>query len=282
MILKKMNLETITPMFLHGSSGDALELRPPPFKSLMRYWWRTVQDCQTQPLRSAEAELFGSTDGKAPFSIRISGAADLAPVSYRPLPHRTDRRGFRKDAYRAGQSFDLNLITKCESDASIYTQIAKLGFLLGGVGNRSRRGFGSIREASWDFTDISDLRSEILDTLNSVARVDRFQVKDQVIAPKRRNHSPPEYPVIQRVYLGNQPTDSVDSLLRKIGQATHEHRHDALGGIRPRLASPIHVRVQKVGFQYVPVITQLHSIFPKYKPEQIQQKQENFINTIIR
>ena len=283
MILKKMHLETVTPMFLHGSNGDTLELRPPPFKSLMRYWWRTVQDCQTQPLRNAESELFGSTDGKAPFSIRISGTTALAHISYQPLPHRTDRRGrFRKDAYKAGQSFDLQLISKRESDASIYTQIAKLGFLLGGVGNRSRRGFGSIREASWEFTDVAELRGEILDTLNSVARADRFHVKDQAIAPKRRDQSPPEYPVIQRVYLGNQPTDSVDSLLRKIGQATHEHGHNALGGIRPRLASPIHVRVQKVGFQYVPVITQLHSIFPKYKPEQFQQKQENFINTIIR
>ncbi len=283
MILKKMNLETVTPMFLHGSSGDALELRPPPFKSLMRYWWRTVQDCQTQPLREAEAKLFGSTDGKAPFSIRISGTTGLTQVSYQPLPHRTDRRGsFHKDAYKAEQLFDVLLIAKNESEASTYKQIAKLGFLLGGVGNRSRRGFGSIRETRWDFTDVSNLRSEILDTLNSVANADRFRIKDQVIAPKRLAHFPPEYPVIQRIYLGNQPTDSVDSLLKKIGLATHEHKHNALGGINPRLASPIHVRIQKVGFQYVPVITQLHSIFPKYKPEHFQQKQENFINTIIR
>ena len=117
MILKKMNLETVTPMFLHGSNGDALELRPPPFKSLMRYWWRTVQDCQTQPLREAEAKLFGSTDGKAPFSIRISGTTNPTSAQYRPLPH-SDKKVFRRSAYKAGQSFDLYLITSEKNESS--------------------------------------------------------------------------------------------------------------------------------------------------------------------
>ena len=283
MIKTELNLETVTPMFLHGSDTNRPELRPSPFKSLMRYWWRTVQDCKTEPLREAEAKLFGSTKGKASFSIRISGTIDLAQAQYKPLPHRTDRRGFRKDAYSPGQSFGLYLIT-WDDDASTYKQIAKLGFLLGGVGNRSRRGFGSIREQSWNFPDVSDLRTKILDTLNAVASADRFQIKDQIIASKRPADFSPEFPVIQRVYFGNQPTDNVDSLLRKIGQATHNHKHDALGYAKGknRLASPIHVRVQKISNGYIPVVTQLHSIIPKYKLEQVQQKQKNFIDAIIR
>ena len=279
MIMKKMNLETVTPMFLHGSDTKVPELRPPPFKSLMRYWWRTVQDCKMKSLQKTEACLFGSTEGKAPFSIRISVTKDLRARQHQPLPHKAG--GFRRDAYVPGQPFDLCLIARDESVASTYVQIAKLGFLLGGVGNRSRRGFGSIRATCWNFTSVSELQREILDTLNSVAGTDRFQIKAQRIESKRPADFPPEYPVIQRICFG-QPIDNVDSLLKKIGQATHNHKHDALGYAKgqKRLASPIHVRVQKINNGYIPVVTQLYLM--GNKPKQYQQKQKNFIDAIIK
>ena len=282
-----MKLETVTPMFLHGENSRELELRPPPFKSLMRYWWRAVQDCQANSLRDEEAKLFGSAigsaKGKAPFSIRISGATNLETTRYKPLPHRTDNRGFRRDAYKEGKSLDLYLITKNQSDASVYRQIAKLGFLLGGVGNRSRRGFGSIREKGWNFSDVSGLRDEVLSTLNDVAG-NRFQINGQFIESKRRTWHSSGYPVIQRIHFGNKTTPNVDDLLKKIGQATHKHRHDALGYARrqERMASPIHVRIQKVGNKYVAVVTQLFSPFPPdSKPKNLQQKQQDFIDAII-
>ena len=84
--------------------------------------------------------MFGSTDGKAPFSIRISGTSNLGkPKKYSPLPHK--KGSSKMDAYDVGKPFNLCLITK--NAPGCYQQIAKLGFLLGGVGNRSRRGFGS-------------------------------------------------------------------------------------------------------------------------------------------
>lgn len=271
MIKTQLKLETVTPMFLHGAITNKIELRPPAFKALLRYWWRTVQDCNADSLRDAEAKLFGSTKGKAPFSIRISNEMNLISTKYKPLPHRFDNRGFTRDAYNGGQSFDLYLITKDEDD-SIYRQIAKLGFLLGGVGNRSRRGFGSIREKGWNFKNFFDLRNEILATLNAVAGVDRFRINGPTIESTLTHF--PKYPVIQRIYFG-KPTTDVDSLLRKIGRATHDHKDDALGSVNPRLASPIHVRIQKVGDEFVPVITQLHSRY-------LGPKQDKFINAIIR
>ena len=271
-----LNLETVTSMFLHGENSRNLELRPPPFKSLMRYWWRTVQDCDANQLRKAEAKLFGSTDRKAPFSIRIPGTQNLAMGSYKPLPHK-QKPVFK--AYKADKSFDLYLITKNKSDASTYELIAKLGFLLGGVGNRSRRGFGSIRETNWNITDVSDLRQEVLNTLNAVAGTNRFQMKGQIIESKLTHF--PNYPIILSIYFGNSTSD-VDSLLRKIGHATHKHKDNALGSATPRMASPIHVRIQKVGNRYIPVVTQLHSIYPQYNtPNNFKQKQKDFIDTII-
>ena len=296
MTTTSLNLETVTPMFLRGYDGKTPELRPPPFKALFRYWWRTVQDCDTDSLRKDEAKLFGSTKGKAPFAIRIPRKKDLQQTKYKPLPHKpdNDRLAFKTDAYKGGQSFDLYLITKSDSDASTYKQIAKLGFLLGGVGNRSRRGFGSIRETDWNISCIHSMQKEVLDTLNAVAKNDRFQINSSftingrtvtIIESKRSAHDPPDFPVIRRIFLG-EPTDRLNDLLKKIGKATsvakRNNKDYTLGDGRPRMASPVIVSIQMIGTQYLPVVTQLWSPYPNNRPpDNFQQKQEQFIDAII-
>ena len=296
----QLNLKTVTPMFLHGYDTGTLELRPPPFKALFRYWWRTVQNPidsrdlrKDEVLRKDEARKFGSTKGRSPFSIRIPGEQiqKLSRTSeeYNLLPHRINMDPV--PAYGVERAFCLELITKDVAATTTYTQIAKLGFLLGGIGNRSRRGFGSIRDTGWSFTNVSDLQCEILDTLNAVAGTaahdPRFQINDnfsingqtvQII--ESTITSLPNYPVIRRVYFGN-PTNSVDQLLEDIGWATHNHADSALGGINPRMASPIHVRIHKINSGFVPVVTQLNSIFPKAAPHNYEQQQQNFIQEII-
>lgn len=297
----QLNLETVTPMFLHGYDTGTLELRPPPFKALFRYWWRTVQNPITsralrkdEALREDEARKFGGTDGRAPFSIRIPGEQiqKLSRTSeeYSLLPHRANMDPV--PAYGVEQAFCLELITKDAAASTTYTQIAKLGFLLGGIGNRSRRGFGSVRDTGWNFTNVSDLQCEILNTLNAVADNPRFQINDsfsingqtvQII--ESTIASLPKYPVIRRVYFGN-PINRVDQLLENIGWATHNHADSALGSIDPRMASPIHVRIQKINSGFVPVVTQLNSVFPNAEPYNAksytyEQEQQNFIQEII-
>ena len=197
---------------------------------------------------------------------------------------------------------------KTEAAATDYQRIAKLGFLLGGIGARSRRGFGSIREMCWNFTDICSLRKDILDTLNVVSEPDRFQINNhykingrtvEIIEPnkdlrmKRRAHKP-EFPVIQRIFFG-ELTDRLDYLLEDIGHATSDakkyNKDDTLGGGVPRMASPIIVRIQIVNSQYIPIVTQLYSPYPwsKYtgkhawrKPNDMPRKQLEFINDIIQ
>jgi CRISPR-associated protein Cmr1 len=279
----ELKLETVTPLFLHGHNNRVLELRPPPFKSLMRYWWRTVQEHVENQLRDSEAKLFGDTSGKAPFSIRISGTENLATTQYKPLPHRTDRRGFQTDAYRTGQSFGLHLITKSNTDTQTYADIAQLSFLLGGIGNRSNRGFGSVRYSRWNFQEVSGIRQMILQMLNSVAGTRRFETNGQIIESTLSRF--PDYPVVKKVYFG-QPTTDVNSLLKKIGQATHDalqqNRDITLGSGNPRMSSPVVVRIQKVGRQYLPILTQLHSSYPRTAPPRFEQKQNSFIQAIIK
>ncbi|MDE0084891.1 MAG: type III-B CRISPR module RAMP protein Cmr1 [Candidatus Poribacteria bacterium] len=290
-----LKLETLTPMFLHGHDNKIVELRPPPFKALFRYWWRTVQDCNWKSLQKEEAKLFGSTDRKAPFSIRIGEKKDLGdPIEYSPLPHKD---GWKMDAYDVKKPFNLYLITKNTSDVD-YKQIAKLSFLLGGIGNRSRRGFGSIRDTSWNFPNVDSLRQEVLSALNAVTtnvgfKRFKFHIKKngntrtfRIIKSQIPNNSRPEYPVIQRIFFG-ELTNDVTKLLKKIGNATSDAKKKnedyTLGEGRPRMASPVIVRIQKINNQYLPVVTQLWSPYPNNQnPNNFEEKQLNFIEDIIK
>ncbi len=285
----ELNLETVTPMFLRGADNVTPELRPPSFKALFRYWWRTVQDCSWKSLRNKEAELFGSTDRKAPFSIRIGEKKDLGnPIEYSLLPH---RNGWKMDAYDVERPFNLYLITKNTSDVD-YKQIAKLSFLLGGIGYRSRRGFGSIRDTSWNFPNVDSLRQEVLCALNTVTTNVGFKIINgktrtfRIIKSQIPNNLRPEYPVIQRIFFG-ELTNDVNKLLTKIGKATSvakkKNKDYALGEGRPRMASPIIVRIQKINNQYLPVVTQLWSPYPNNQnPDNFEEKQLKFIEDIIK
>lgn len=273
----QLNLETVTPMFLRGFDNENLELRPPAFKALFRYWWRAaVIETDIDKLRKREGCLFGNTKGRSPLSIRIFGNGP-SPQSgkYAPLPHRLG--GFTSRAYNPGGPFKLTLMAP---ELGVYEKIAELGVLLGGVGNRSRRGFGSIRYQNWSFQDVDELQKKVYQTLDEISP-GRFQTCNHEIQNSTVVELP-DYPVIQAIYFGQNLSNNVNSLLRQIGQATHEHSHNALGGINPRMASPIHVRIQKVNDRFVPIATQLNSVFPNNTaPHNYDQIQQDFINAVI-
>lgn len=282
-----LKLQTVTPMFLHGHDSGTLELRPPPFKALFRYWWRAaVAEMDVSELRKGEGRLFGSADSKSPrkspLSIRVSRQL-YDSYDYALLPHK--QRPFKREAYKSKQNFELRLAAPQLDE---YEKIAELGFLLGGVGNRSRRGFGSIRYQDWNFQTVEELQEKVYGVLNGISP-ERFQndVGNGGIQQVDPGIPLPDYPVIRAVYFGKKLCDNVDSLLQHIGRATHHHNKDvlgngALGSASPRRASPIHIRIQKIGTQFIPIATQLHSVFPdRYNQEDYEERQFDFINTVL-
>lgn len=271
----QLRLEIVTPMFLRGADNQTPELRPPAFKALFRYWWRAaIDETNVNTLCEKEGDLFGNTKGRSPLSIRIPGSPTLSSGEYAPLPHDPGR--FQNQALSPNGSFNLTLTA---SELTEYEKIAKLSFLLGGVGNRSRRGFGSICYRNWNFQNIDELRNAVYQTLDQISP-GRFQQNTGRIN-KSTTVRLPDYPVILNIYFGNTLSTNVDDLLRKIGRETHNHSHPGLGDINPRMASPIHVRIQKVNGQFVPIVTQLHSVFPDEPATNYATIQQNFIDAII-
>ena len=169
----------VTPMFCGGASPEIPELRLPSVKGALRYWWRTLHPGGTGEvavLRDREANLFGSSDRRFGRSkVRMSLIRqDLQPIVKKDeilaegrLPG-AHYLGYglmaafasRKAGTQAGQlargmipggEFTLECriargVARQDVD-DVRRALALLG-TVGGLGSRSRKGFGSLSLSS--------------------------------------------------------------------------------------------------------------------------------------
>lgn len=164
----------VTPMFMGGADPLKAELRAPAIKGALRFWWRALNgDLPTGKLREKEGNLFGSTDA-GQSKVRISLVVDGLNKSTDPLPWHpvaviskgrevkinilyylcygtylwskaNSKNEFTKEYLQPGQ-FKLRLLVS----KSVLEQVEEIKTALyllanfGGLGSRSRNGFGSI------------------------------------------------------------------------------------------------------------------------------------------
>ena len=172
----------VTPMFCAGAAPEKAELRLPSFKGALRFWWRALSWSRLQgdlkKIREEEAELFGSSSGgQARVSLRWKTApcpevvAKETALSISAQDHRTVGDGARYLGYgvmesfargekKAGQltrsclraPFDFTVHARGrrlteESVATFADALTAMG-VIGGMGARSRRGYGSLNLSS--------------------------------------------------------------------------------------------------------------------------------------
>lgn len=259
------NCRTITPMFMAGADNCTPELRPPSIKGAMRFWWRAVQRFASPcDLTKKEAELFGSSSestGRAPFSIRAQ-ELNMNKSKDQPLPHhrngwcgenkgcRNNNSGlcnkqFRLRCYKKGGTFQVRFESRGDS-ASFAGKLFRLSSILGGLGRRCRRGFGSycIQEDTGDNTLLIKEITSLLNCLhggNGYSSVNNHSIHgtprgNVIVGPTTINH----YPQIKYVAV-KKTTKNPDDILKKIGEASHNYSGKDCGDIiNPRLASPVY------------------------------------------
>jgi CRISPR-associated protein Cmr1 len=158
-----------TPLFLFGCNEGRAEFRIPSILGALRFWYRATAPAslvnEITKLRKAEAALFGSSDndtGQSAFLTRmgkskINYSNPKDDIFYRcpgitylgyGLPPRKSRRD--NDQHRVyikeGSVFTLKFIFKPQHNSDkdgLIRAIKALG-MFGGVGSRSRRGYGSL------------------------------------------------------------------------------------------------------------------------------------------
>ncbi|MBL7815761.1 MAG: type III-B CRISPR module RAMP protein Cmr1 [Saprospiraceae bacterium] len=255
--------ELITPLFMSGADGTTPELRAPSIKGALRFWWRAMNGHLTiEELKKQEGQIFGDTSQRS--RIIIKGIELTSPkiVKRSPLPHR--ERGFMKEAFDTRQFFTLKIgfIDNAVFTIEQVKSLVYLTFTLGGLGNRSRRGFGSVKLSGTDKPTIS----VILKHLKTVNPKGIFEENTEGGISARYNREN-AYPFIKEIEIGRPDND----LLRIIGDATHFVMRDnpypykaSIGmGAGDRFSSPIYVSVVQQNKDNLPIITTLNTVPPQ-------------------
>lgn len=289
------NCRTITPMFLADADNRTPELRPPSIKGAMRFWWRAVQRfASPDDLKKKEAELFGSSGesfGRAPFNIRAQGVK-LNIGKDQPLPHhrndwcgedkgcRNNNRGVCDKqvplpCYKKGGTFQVRFESRDDS-ASFAGKVFRLSSIVGGLGRRCRRGFGSycIQEDTGDNTLLIKEITSLLNYLhggNGYTIVNNHNIHgrppcDVIVSPTTIT----DYPQIRYVAV-KRTTQKPDYILIKIGEASHKKPGDDCGFVHGpnRLASPVYFSLYKYNTDLFLISTLLSSNMDQAYQEQL-------------
>lgn len=152
-----------TPTFIGGGPGTPPEVRPPSFKGVLRFWWRALAwnayEGRHDEIQSAERKLFGSTEQQALARLDVRASQRPAPkmsseakrtsgmayLAGQGLVHFRD--GWRREAIAAGHQFTVRLRVAARAEAKaveLLEHALELVGYVGGLGSRSRKGFGSL------------------------------------------------------------------------------------------------------------------------------------------
>ena len=166
--------EIVTPMFLGDANQNATRIRESSIKGALAFWWRALNysrfvettKSETEALQAMQTEeqsLFGGPKGQAAFLMHISRQPNKYNEQFLFETNKTIvgpgarylgyglMGAFGKDSGKLvrsclshGQSFDLQIVFRNTEVISKLLPALKLLGLLGGLGSRVRRGWGSI------------------------------------------------------------------------------------------------------------------------------------------
>ncbi|MCL6635962.1 MAG: hypothetical protein K6T29_09405 [Peptococcaceae bacterium] len=245
---------------------------------------RAVQaEEELERLKKTEAGIFGGAgkeEGKSIFRIRITGAGSLRTVNYQLLPHHSGdgncfcsashggrcEKGMSRVAISPGREFSVEFfygrphpVFTPERLKALFT----LTSVLGGLGKRSRRGFGSFEIGGIDGLGSGrEISLKYIGELLDVLAPGKYRVTKNSILLNGACEG--QYPFIREIAIGRQ-YGSAEALLKKIGRASHDHDKDYLGFVGKgqhkgrRLASPVYVSVISCGGWFRSVITTLNT-----------------------
>ena len=276
-------LEIVTPVFVHGSDTTRLELRIPSIKGMMRYWWRSLHPNITDifELKNKECEIFGGKHkirGFLKSEIRLVlndiNQKSLKMQLYKPVP----TKNFKRSGIAPGQTFKIILYTRNEEFLEIGKNTLIISTILGGIGQRSRRGFGSIqiKEINGNNLNITDINKDFLiDIIRKINPFFEFQ----------KEYGNKKYAFLKNIIIGDEVRDDWKILINKIGNTAHNKNSDFTGFAKGqnRLASPVYVSIIKnKNEKFVPIISILNTYFKEgWKPWGSLKKQSEFINEIV-
>lgn len=268
-----LRLKTVTPLLMHGDNNkQKAQARGPSFKGMLRYWWRAIQT-ESQGLLAAEIVRFGGVgtsegDGKvSPVRIHVQNIEETK--RYPLKPHRGNNEptapGIPKNTVF---NLELSTLRKHEDQLELYANLFELAVVLGGFGQRSRRGYGSLQIEGVTWSSKDEYIGYVEERLAKLAK------KEKCIRTIKSDLPDSKYPVLRNIWIG-KAEDDPETVLRMIGSETSRLKAEfkegyALGSPGSKPASPLHVSIHQFTFGYCPVIVEVfkeRSPNPRYSQQ---------------
>lgn len=159
-----LRAESLTPLVIAGAdpkSPDVLAegLRPPSLRGAMRWWFRAMMGSivgahdNYKTLRDLEGKIFGATDQGSSVRLRTYPVEDVKPdIAYLCMNDDRDLsksggknyRRISKSSIHPNAKFRIQLDSRSDEVFRMALSSLWLTAMLGGLGNRARRGFGSL------------------------------------------------------------------------------------------------------------------------------------------
>lgn len=161
-----LTMQVTTPLFTGGAQPSDAGLRVPGLRGALRYWFRALAaphiGTDINGLRTLEGAVFGNTDRQSPTAIRIidppepehlerpawcrgPGASWIGYLAGQGLAKPADDGcRLRRSYIPAGSRFGLQLRFSDDDTATLTLAALWLLCRYGGLGARTRRGFGGL------------------------------------------------------------------------------------------------------------------------------------------
>jgi CRISPR-associated protein Cmr1 len=299
--------EIVTPMFIGaGDRHENPEVRPPSIKGALRFWWRALQwgACLKQAgdnpeqalheLHKQEAELFGAAFkddkyGQGLCTLKLKGVITKGVEENWPISNNNSGAGFlgygldktKDESHRkaiAHGQFTVCLMLKKGISSEQIQQLKNtltIWGLLGGLGSRARRGFGSVAikrldEKIFEFDNFDQYDTAINHLLNTV-----------ILAPEMPIFTAlNEAMTIAQAGQGND----VRCLMDCVGSQYKTARKEAGAGLaklpfglplagtrgaseKDRRSSPLFMHMHPIGKQFVAMVSFIPADFHPDYPE---------------
>jgi len=211
---KSYELEVVTPMFLGGANEYKAELRIPSIKGMLRFWWRALYGTDDlEQTKNKESAIFGSTDYKSPTTIILKNQNIIISDEkldknnfsiYEYLAYGYKDKNIIKSHIEPESSFSIKLSTlKDDSKQKEIDCVINVWCNFGGLGSKSRNGFGSLK--------IIDSRN-----FNTLDFLNQFRKRDLVTYPAISKYS--------KIFFGNEH-NSWKEALAEIGELYKQSKY---------------------------------------------------------
>lgn len=235
----QIQLEVVTSMLSKGSNNE-LEIRIPEIKSAMRFWWRglnyfnidkktsKIHEEYIKNMKEEEGKVFGDLENQSsPLYIKFFQKNSIQESRRKVV----GIKGYRctiKPTYDFKLNFYLKYSNYITYSLQKYIELLEIVSVLGGIGQRSRKGHGcfAVREVNmqdYNIINYNELNIQLLcekihklfmhDT-KPIYEIKKSEYIDGLKVIKRKLTPICNYPYVEEIYIGEKEL-SIKELVSK-------------------------------------------------------------------